>query len=239
MSLMPVSASAYTHGYAPSNYGEEVQEIEIEVVEPVAGQTPSSTYELGTGGYHLTNIRWAKSGSGNYMDWNDTFEAGATYIVYLTVEPNSGYAITRQQGDSHWYYEAEAYVNGKRCDFEKNPYDTTPKGEIMIERAFNVPNAEIDTVEIKNVAAPIPGQYPAFTAKTSTKGVKLTDGNYENAQNGVYWYDNCCREDMGANDVFEAGHQYRLIVHLESQKGYQFADNIYDAYMNSVYLKAI
>ena len=233
MSLLPATVYA----------AQEVTYANIILDKPKAGNIPDWNAEYEGKGFRVTDIKWRENAhNGDYMDYDEPFEAGKSYLVSVIIEPTSGYVISRDQGDSHWIWYIDAYINGNYVDLMSKVglHDMNDAWEeylpVELITTFYVPEeiTEIDRVEIEGVSIPVPGQNPQFRASTPTKGVKLTDGNYENAQNGVYWYDMDYRMDMGGNDTFEAGHRYRLIVHAETTKGYEFVDynDWYDAYVN-------
>ena len=233
MSLLPATVYA----------AQEVTYANIILDKPKAGNIPDWNAEYEGEGFTVTDIKWRENAhNGDYMDYDEPFEAGKSYLVSVIIEPTSGYVISRDQGDSHWIWYIDAYINGNYVSLMSKVglHEMNDAWEeylpVELITTFYVPEeiTEIDRVEIEGVSIPVPGQNPQFRASTPTKGVKLTDGNYENAQNGVYWYDMDYRMDMGGNDTFVAGHRYRLIVHAETTKGYAFVDynDWYDAYVN-------
>ena len=102
---------------------------------------------------------------------------------------------------------------------------------IMPVNAFAA--TELSIVQIGDIASPVAGQTPDYVATYGSGYNFTTKFDAGDAHYGIIWIDTTDGDkNMTAEDVFVAGHIYRVAVIVAAQPGYSFSK--YDNYTSSV-----
>ncbi len=75
-----------------------------------------------------------------------------------------------------------------------------------------------------DIASPAAGEKPSYDANYGGRGYILDSGN-NNANyynNGVGWYDVTEGKNVPTSGVFEAGHEYKVMIFFSAEEGYAF-----------------
>ncbi len=92
---------------------------------------------------------------------------------------------------------------------------------------------EISIVQIGDIASPVAGQTPDYIATYGSGYNFTTEFDASDAHYGIIWIDTTDNDKtMTSEDVFVAGHIYRVAVIVAAQSGYRFSK--YDNYTSSV-----
>ncbi len=92
---------------------------------------------------------------------------------------------------------------------------------------------ELSIVHIGDIASPVAGQTPDYVATYGTGYNFTTKFDAGDAHYGIIWIDTTDGDkNMTSEDVFVAGHIYRVAVIVAAQPGYSFSK--YDNYTSSV-----
>ncbi len=93
---------------------------------------------------------------------------------------------------------------------------------------------EISIVQIGDIALPVAGQTPDYVATYGSGYNFTTEFDAGDAHYGIIWIDTTDSDKtMTSEDVFVAGHVYRVSVIVAAQPGYSFSK--YDNYTSSVF----
>lgn len=231
-----------------------IEEITIvDVVAPVAGAHPSYTANvLGTGyyidttrnayedvywknppekWYYLKNgMRWYDVTDGGLEDVyeHDVFLAGHQYVCYLYLKTESGYEFLMDL-----YTDPETWptatVNGKEA--EVADFGSNMMWNQQVSRTFTCTQNMVSTVKVKDIAPPVAGQQPDYTATVAEPELYSLDTGYGLNGSGIYWYDSEGRQ-LTEGETFRSGQSYRIGVKVVSTVGIgggslsSFADDV-------------
>ncbi|MBQ4155651.1 MAG: hypothetical protein IJD90_02470, partial [Clostridia bacterium] len=183
--------------------------IEFEGLDlPVPGDSPDYAITSLCEDYDVMNfagqdmIIWVDEDEALEMAYNDTFVDGHDYRVKIYLEPTSnqveiaeGAKFMMDQSGLGWFLYEDS--NGI---YAQKYFDTCGK----------IKNACVYIDE------PVAGAKPDFTLTHDNRFV--AEGNVSPSKNGVSWYDVTDDKYLisGTNDVFKAGHEYKVTFNLRS-----------------------
>ncbi len=204
--------------FAPCEENLIINEVELDVTEPVAGEYPDFYPELLTQGvmigymnspYSIDGVAWYDYTTQTFMNYSDKFVEGHVYEINVVVETlGDMYFPTDANGDA----AVVGYVNGNKATTETA--GETGRYYARICYAFGDKRHEVSHVDVTGVTAPSVGATPDFSvADTAVYYI-----------NGVYWTDvtTSSHINLKETDVFEEGHTYELQVWLRANDGYKF-----------------
>lgn len=170
-----------------------------------------------TGDIIHNGIRWFEDrGAGFKRDVKktDTFAAGKTYGVTVTVQACDGYMFTNG---------TEAYINGNKADSVKIVQGINT---CTITYVFPECRTTGDTIYIKDFDEPRAGARPDITA--SAGGV----GFYVNGD--ILWRNETDDKTMDSTEMFEAEKEYTatFFIRADDAQGYTFPRDEYDCPLN-------
>ena len=205
----------------------------VDVTAPVAGEHPSYTYNILGSGYRMDtsrnaylDVNWKNppekwyyikngiswwdvtDGGYDYVYENDTFIPGHQYQckVYLKVE--DGFEFAYNNGTP----TVTATMNGNTA--ETTMYGSGLQWEQQVTYTFTCAQAEVSSVEVSGIDAPVAGQTPDYTGTVGNAAL-YGFANYGYNAAGFWWYDS---EDnpLTSEDKFVAGETYKLEIKLTS-----------------------
>ncbi|MBR5524732.1 MAG: dockerin type I repeat-containing protein, partial [Clostridia bacterium] len=220
-----------------------ITQVNLSVATPVEGNKPSTSVTDNEKGYGVDSddVRWMVSTDGvNYtpMAAGAKFEGGKYYRMVTEVQTignNYSFKITDKNGSV--VPDVQATVNGKPAKVEKT-YDQDPEKIITVSVDFGMCNDfMIEQIVLVDVVEPVAGQRPSYKANAFGTGYHInteknayTDVYWLNPaekwyyiKNGIGWYDVTKDDWVYEHEVFIAGHEYRCIVYVDTDDGYEFA----------------
>ena len=207
---------SYTFGPCP---GDKVSQIDIVgVTAPAAGQTPSYSAVMLTDACVFSDYEdsknkngacWYDYTAGDFVRTTDTFIEGHEYSITFELLISDGYSFDKGN--------VTATVNGN--DAEVHYYsegDTKHYVEYRFAPCFG--GEYIESVDITNVAPPVAGNYPLYSA-TVPEGCTITY---------IDWGLEDINEKMNPADTFKNGNTYSVIVKVAvaDSDSYRFSDNV-------------
>ncbi|MBR3448222.1 MAG: hypothetical protein IKH27_10495, partial [Oscillospiraceae bacterium] len=110
------------------------------------------------------------------------------------------------------------------------PVTTTTKpvttAQIVTTTKPVMTTVRIEEVSVDGISLPVAGEMPQYTGLTvgdeSRYHLFTADIGLRQWENGVFWYNRTDEKSMKADDVFEAGKEYRVVVRLAPNEGYVF-----------------
>ena len=195
-----------------------INEVELDVTEPVPGEYPDFYPELLTQGvtigymnspYYIEGVAWYDYTTQTFMNFSDKFEEGHVYEINVAIETlGDMYFPTDANGNA----AVVGYVNGNKATTETA--GETGRYYARICYAFGDNRQEVTHVDVTGVTAPSVGACPDFSVADTAR-------YYINA---VYWTDvtTSSHVNLKETDVFEAGHTYELEIWLRANDGYKF-----------------
>ena len=207
------------------------------VTAPVAGQKPAYTFTLPTGANYesdndSSNTNWSNGvcwydESGSSISSDTSFVAGKKYTVRIGLNAKSGYN----------FYPAASMSGTVNSNTATIVDYGTLHTHIGVGYTFTAASVTtINSVEVTDVTAPVPGAKPAYTATApSGKGyqIETTWDNGSSVKNGMTWYNVTDDVTMNSTDTFVSGKQYRVRVSLiNTAATYEFAGSSTSATLN-------
>ncbi|MBQ2971185.1 MAG: dockerin type I repeat-containing protein [Ruminococcus sp.] len=195
-----------------------INEVELDVTEPVPGEYPDFYPELLTEGvtfgdsdspYYIEGVAWYDYTTQTFMNFSDKFEEGHVYEINIVIEALGDTYFPTDVNDN---CELVGYVNGNKATTETAGKNNKYYARICY--AFGDKRREVSHVDVTGVTVPSVGATPDFTvADTAMYYI-----------NGVYWTDVTTSEhiNLKETDVFLAGHTYELEVWLRTHDDYKF-----------------
>ena len=204
------------------------------VTEPAVGNWPSNSASvLGTGysvdtnhyvydtvhlgEFYIKEIYYVMNGVGFYddtgnewLDYNSTFTAGRTYIAYVYLKADAGYAFDTES--------IRASLNSNNASVIPDAKDPTHK--ICITREFQCNATDVDLIMINNVKAPVAGESPDAYAKSISLAYPeyyTLDTSKSDFINGIRWLSESGRE-LKATDTFVEGETYKIDIAIAPTK---------------------
>lgn len=133
-----------------------IQEVDLTIDAPVAGQNPAFTCQfqsLGCELYKTEPISWYDRTAGKYVYATDQFQAGHDYDLVIWVAAKSGY---RFQLDASGNPNLKGSINGNLPPFINKAYEQLPEQVVELTYRFsNIPKAPSHTcgpVKVEKVA---------------------------------------------------------------------------------------
>ena len=181
-----------------------VDDVELTVPQPIAGQTPSATpATTTTTGAVVTSTHWYQS-SGRNMT-TPTFVAGETYRCAVIIHPATNYSFRRNS--------TRVTFNGGN---QPTNYTMAQTDVMTVYTSFSITNPPISSVAF-TVDAPLAGQLPQ-QAKSTTEGVVAY---------GTEWYVLGDGSPKYHSGPFVAGNTYRVTVYANTTSDlYPLASNL-------------
>ena len=222
-----------------------IEQIDIDgVIEPVVGEHPNyscaisgtgytvnTAYDNGT--YAINGMCWYDVTFDMWMKPNMTFQIGHEYKVFVDVKTLDGYEFYTTSVGSSYPPEGWGYINGNYATLGMQ-YDA--RNEQSLSWTFTCQPKTVKSVAVIGLNVPMDGGKPDFTA--------VTDSDYYTVTN-IEWTDYTNSTDMTAEDTFQEGHEYWLLLTVEpveedGNKLCKFvANNKTVAYLNGVEVKKV
>ncbi len=183
----------------------EIDQVNIDLILPVAGEHPVGMSVAADAPYVLTGYAWVKLEDGVEVDPSDTFEAGTEYYAYAELEPKSGYTFP-----SHIEDLSEVAFDGRSEYVDTYNYEP---GLRVYTVAFTAdPPETITEVALTGLTWPVVGALPELPAAVADAPFTIIN---------VYWTNETDGYEM-TTGVFEAGKDYYATVTLSPKYGYVF-----------------
>ncbi|MBO4885118.1 MAG: hypothetical protein J5602_07380, partial [Clostridia bacterium] len=191
---------------------------------PVIGKTPDYVVSVSGTGTKRDNFNttWWKNGvawrdvtADASMKTTDTFKAGHSYMVRVSLYPADGYSFSNAAGD----LIASGKIGGKEAE-------TLLLGDenVIFEYTFPALVNPIPYVVISGVDAPVIGRTPDYDVNVTGTGVKRDTVTNDTCKNGVFWMDETTGWKVKTTETFQAGHTYKVCVSLYAETDYAFFD---------------
>ena len=186
---------------------------------PLAGAKPDFTAEVSSSArYELAEnaVVWEEYDEG--WEWqstltaNSTFKKGNWYVVFVKLNPKSGYDFTDT---------ITSTINGNTADAGISGGNSRE-----IYASFQCTNTAITQVDL-NVVMPTVGQTPTF-AKVDTLEYESANNNpkFTNQTNGVVWTNMSTNVNLSVSNPFKKATKYAVTYTLYSKRGYTFAKDL-------------
>ena len=200
-------------------FPDRIATVDIKLDAPAVGAKPDYVADFPSGAkYYSQNIN--ESLSRNDISWNDltvtsflnpasaAFIDGHQYQVIVYITAKDGFYFDANTTATVNDKSAEASINGsKLCVIYTFPKLNTPV----------IPSVSI------TLDAPAKGAKPDYTAIFPSDATYYSDSFTSGYWcNDITWIDETTTSNVMPDDVFLAGHQYKVIVFLTAKGGYQF-----------------
>ena len=177
------------------------------------------------------------AGTYQLMKEGDKFVSGKYYKIVLWVQTANGYEFPVHDDNGRIMPNVSATVNGYYATVHK-AYEQDPSRVIEVEYDFGMCNDEtVEQIAVVDVTAPVAGEKPSYTYNILGSGYQMDtaknayyddymhDQKLYYIKNGIGWYDvtGGGYEYVYETDTFLPGHEYRCIVYLLTEDGYEFA----------------
>ena len=196
-----------------------IPSVAVTLDRPTVGQRPDYTAVFPSGAHYYS----AANNSGNYINdiqWYDlttlttvnkesgVIQSGHRYRVTVLLTAQIGYDFSNSTAATLNGETAETYVE---------------EGQLRVRYSFEAPDTPISSAVV-SLDAPAAGAHPDYTAVIYSGDPYYSEPyNEDDFRNDIEWLDvvegNCLDPD---NDVFQAGHVYRVFVYLTPRNGYSF-----------------
>ncbi len=176
-----------------------------------AAQMPlGAEYELenyDSGSWH-NGIYWEDMTDNRTLDQDDVFVSGHTYRITISLVGKNGAVFAED--------DVSAAVNGK----EAESVIRYENWNIGVTATFQCVGMTVHAVHL-GIQSPEAGESPDWNVTVTEPGAhyEIEDYTSGNWKNGVIWHDMTKDKDMGANDRFVTGHQYRVTVSVVTKDG--------------------
>ncbi|MDD6799785.1 MAG: bacterial Ig-like domain-containing protein [Firmicutes bacterium] len=167
-----------------------VNKVALTVTEPSLGAKPAATASTAGGNYYIASVNWDPSES--------AFAANKSYSVIITLETTNGSVFAKSMSSATINNKTAKILSGAGTEQLKISY-TFPM----------VKAAEITSVNITGIDAPVTGAVPDLKCNVDSVGVTVES---------VSWFE--------PHYIFEAGKAYTVSVYLMANSGYAFADKV-------------
>lgn len=185
---------------------------------PIAGAKPDYNGTIANGAkYDFGNtfdaddtrngIAWEDNTTGDFLDPDTAvFEAGHRYTVWVHLVPKVG-------NEFPYGGEVEGYING-------DPAVTAGSIPEFCNIYYTFPTEPIKEVAITGIQTPREGCLPDDDASVEGVGYHIAD-----YVGSIIWQDitGNTLHVMEPGEQFEQGHEYTVIIYLETESGYHFA----------------
>lgn len=180
---------------------------------PQLGYTPDFTAEPISDRYTVSSLSWFDKTDLKYLSENDTFAENHSYMLTVTLNTLPGNKFLTDRNDIAAF---TAKINGAAA---KVVYSTTLGGtKASITAEYDV-SPVISKISVSDIEIPKAGNRADYTCNINTPG-------YEIVPDGISWERQFApNTDLQANDTFEAGKSYRLLICLKAKEGFVFKMN--------------
>ena len=212
-------------GLVPAITGEDITSVDLSVVKPIIGKTPTfakvntDKYESKNNDPKLSNqsngVVWTNEKTGINLSVSNPFKADGVYTVSYTLYAKDGYKFANN---------VTATINGQKA--------TVSGGGTIITVTLSglVPASNKTQLSSINISVPAPedGNKPSFDKIDGTGYYSDNSGNpVAIYKNGIAWYKNAYSYiGAGTTETFKAGSTYTLKVVLLAKDGYEFANGV-------------
>ena len=210
--------------YAQEGGGETVAiktaELNEVTIYPPSGEKAGDNLNvtLGSGlSAVLYDVYWYSESAAARMNDNEVFTVGNYYSMCIILDPLTGYKFTD---------ETKIFINGSESNVDYYYTSVNDAGQLKIwtvSRACGEPVAyePIHTVTLENVIiAPPVGEKAGDCMNVtvpSGQHIWVSGANWQNCET---------HENLGNDDVFEAGSTYHLFFQVYPEDGYLFASDV-------------
>ena len=198
---------------------EEVALTGLDV--PVVGEAPDKEVQVdGDAKYFVQDVLWYDmTNGGTMLTGNAVFAANNQYKVQVMfkVKDSAIYRFKTDTGDENGY----PMVAGKINDFDAMTAFTQGDTVVTIEYEFNCNGADITTISVGGIDAPIEGAFPDFTPSYGAGGYTY----YAGYENGIEWIEDDNKTMVSGVDKFRGGHKYKVYARIVAKDGYSFNVN--------------
>ena len=193
------------------------------VTWPAPGEKPVYDAQMPAGAaYELENfdngswyngIYWEDMTDNETLDKDDVFRSGHTYRITVSLVGKNGAVFTKD--------DVSATVNGKEAESVIR-YESW---NIGVTATFQCVGMTVHAVHL-GIQSPEAGGSPDWNVTVTEPGAHYALDDFTSTywKNGVIWHDMTADKDMGENDRFAAGHQYRVTVSVVTKDGYVFGN---------------
>ncbi len=196
------------------------------VCRPVHGEQPSYTCDVYGNGFSLNEtagshgqngVSWYDKTAQEWMSPNETFLAGHTYRVGISLISDPGYEFST---DSDGRFSVDCELDGMPAYAEY----TGNAQKLTLYRDFEC-RREIREIKVTGIQEPAAGEKPVYTALVHNENCRLESVNSFDQTwiNGIRWSDETEQKYLHADDILIEGHVYGVCVSLVSQDDYGFA----------------
>ncbi len=169
-----------------------------------------------TSGWYTNGVGWCDQTTGSMMKSSDTFQAGHTYRVIVSLVPDATYTFGTKDDytpgtiNGNKVHGVNFWSDGSRGYY----YDFAPEGVVP-----NVIITKLDPPEV--------GKTPDYSINYGPSDKVTYDTiSTDNWSNGVIWYDETAGgASIAKTDKFLEGHKYRVRISLYTKTGYTFCDS--------------
>ena len=229
-----------------------VPQVDLTITAPKEGETirytvgsAQDTYYAVGGSSNYTDYRaWYESDTG-YDNWRlmspgETFTSGKYYKLYVDIRTKNGYEFPLIDNGTI-QPNVSATVNGHYANVIK-AYEQDPSRYITVEYNFGECNdSVVENIIIENVTAPVAGEKPNYNWSIRGSGYQMNTAKnaYEDIywknppekwyyiKNGIGWFDRTKGDWIYENETFIHGHEYRCIVYVVAENGFEFVIDLY------------
>ncbi|MBQ4036730.1 MAG: hypothetical protein IJC84_01230 [Clostridia bacterium] len=218
-------------GAKGDNRKNPISSVELSVVNPVAGKTPTfakvdtekyySTNHSAWPSYHHNGVAWSNDKTGVALNTSNPFQADTTYSVGIILQAKDTY-----------YFDARmsAKINGVKASIialETNG----DKGIVIFVYLTGITPGDgkkvVESIDL-NVPAPKDGEKPVYTKLEGTGYYSdngLNGSSTAIYKNGIAWFKSATSYvSPGTTETFKAESNYILKVSLLPRDGYKFTE---------------
>ncbi|MBQ8430402.1 MAG: InlB B-repeat-containing protein [Clostridia bacterium] len=202
------------------------------VTAPKENETPStyiSPYDDTK--YIMANgtVSWYDNTENRTLEQGDKFIAGHEYILYATISARYTNNYLFNVNEDTMKPDIAVELNSNLWATVSKTYEQEPSRYVTISYNFGVCNdSVIEEINIYNVIKPVAGNTPSYIAYADGTGWHIKASNYDNDLiNGIRWVDETTGHIMNKDEIFVAGHNYRVNINIEVDD-----TNLYEFYNN-------
>ena len=164
-------------------------------------------------GYSILSVNWYDNENNNYLSGSDTFEAGKTYYLDITLVPLTGYQFT--SGVRFYFNGSEEYVDTL---YSRLQGETIMLYSIDLTPSDQASKTIIDRIDIVGFSLPYVGTSvgdAVYPTVPDDCGYRITTAHWYFGAGG--W--------MLDGIEFEKDEEIKLCIYLEPLEGYAFSDD--------------
>ncbi len=198
----------------PVTVASAISSVNVSGYEPaVVGAKAGDRMDLyAYGNYNIDwdSCYWFCDTTGTRLKSTDVFEAGKEYSLYIVLIPD---------GANTFADDVSYTVNGS-TEYVDYRYSQNTAGCVELWTTSMEPKAAVGPVEISGYEPAVVGDKAGDHMGFAVNSDCCID--WESS----YWYCDTTGETLAANDVFEAGNEYSLLIYLIPDSGYAFAYDV-------------